>query len=145
LDEVEGGVRGGTGVTRGGHELGEAAEGALDRGGVGAGLKLEHGDRIGAAGGELALGGEEDVGDGKELVGTREVRVRLHRALRQALAADQVPRGEELPGDLQPPGRLAAAAAGGEIHGERSGGRQRVLDVGLRCQVEPLPVARDRE
>ena len=120
---MEGGVRGGTGVTRGGHELGEAAEGALDRGGVGAGLKLEHGDRIGAAGGELALGGEEDVGDGEELVGTREVRVRLHRALRQALAADQVPRGEELPGNLQPSGRLAAAApaaAGGGIHvGER--------------------------
>jgi hypothetical protein len=64
---VEGGVRGGTGVTRGGHELGEAAEGALDGGGVGVGarLELEHGDRIGAAGGELTLGGEEDVSDGE--------------------------------------------------------------------------------
>jgi hypothetical protein len=130
LDEVEGGVRGGTGVTRGRHELREAVEGALGGGGVkaGCGLELEHGDRIGAARREQALGGEEDVGDGEELVRTREVRVSLHRALRQSLAADQVPRGEELPGDLQPPGRLGAAAdaaATGEIHvwGGRSGGR----------------------
>jgi hypothetical protein len=105
-------------------------EGALGGCGVkaGYGLELEHGDRIGAARREQALGGEEDVGDGEELIRTREVRVSLHRALRQSLAADQVPRGEELPGDLQPPGRLGAAAdaaATGEIHvwGGRSGGR----------------------
>jgi hypothetical protein len=96
LDEMKSGVRGGTRITRGRHELREAVEGALGGGGVKArgGLELEHADRIGAAGGEQALGGEEDVGDGEELVRTGEVRVSLNRALRQSLAADQVPRDE---------------------------------------------------
>jgi hypothetical protein len=114
LHAAEGGVSAGARV--GGEEVGEAAVGALDLGGVGVGLEVEHGDGIGAAGGEQALGREEDVGHGEELVGAREEGLRVHRALREALAADQVPRREQLPGDLQPPCRVAAAAAAGEIH-----------------------------
>jgi len=39
---------------------------------------------------------------GEELVGAGEERVRLHRPLCEALAADEVARREELLGDLQP-------------------------------------------
>ena len=116
FDGAEGGVSAGVGIARRSEEIGEAAEGALDVGGVGVGLQLEDREGIGAAGGDEALGGEVDIGDGEELVGAGEERVRVHRALREALATDQVARGEEPASDLQPPGRLPAAAAGGEIH-----------------------------
>jgi hypothetical protein len=116
FDGAEGGVGARVGIARRGEEIGEAAEGPLDVCGVGVGLELEDGEGIGATGGEEALGREVDVGDGEELVGAGEERVGVHRALREALAADQVARGEELAGDLQPAGRLAAAATGGEIH-----------------------------
>lgn len=98
---------------------------------VGGRGELEDGERVGLARGEDRLGGEEDVGDGEELVGAGEERVRLHRALREPLAPDEVPRREELPGDLQPPLRLhpprrdaAAAAAAGEVHGRVGEGRK---------------------
>ena len=62
-------------------------------------------------------------------LGAREERVRLQRPLREALAADEVARREELLGDLQPALRLRPAVAGasassaaptpsgGEVHG----------------------------
>jgi len=111
----------------------EAAEGAGHRSvvGDGPGRQLEDGERVRVARGGHELGGEEDVGDGEELVGAREERVRLHRPLREALAADEVARREELLGDLQPALRLRLAVAGvsasaaaaapaparGEVHG----------------------------
>ncbi|XP_066349661.1 uncharacterized protein [Miscanthus floridulus] len=67
----------------------EAAESAGDGGVVeaGPGRQLEDGERVRVARGAHGLGGEEDVGDCKELVGAREERVRLHRPLCEALAA----------------------------------------------------------
>jgi hypothetical protein len=105
----------------GAEEEREAAEGAGDGGlvGVDPGGKLEDGEWVGLAGREGRLEGEEDISHGEELVGAREKWIGLQRALREALAADEVPRGEKLLRGLQPPLRLRAASAGGagEVHG----------------------------
>jgi hypothetical protein len=112
----------------------QAAEGAGDGGlfGADSGGQLKDGERVGLAGGESRLGGEEDVGDGEELVGPREERLGLQGALREPLAADEIARGEELLRDLQPPPRLratAAGGAGGEVHGIWGKWERRALPV----------------
>ncbi|KAF0921839.1 hypothetical protein E2562_020303 [Oryza meyeriana var. granulata] len=48
-----------------------------------------------------ALGREEDVYRGEEPIVAGEEELRVHRVLRQPLAADQVPCREQLPGNLQ--------------------------------------------
>jgi hypothetical protein len=143
LHKPEGGGRGGIRVGRGGQEPGETAEGLPDGGGARVGLELEHRGRIGAARGELALGGEEDVGDREERVGAGQLRISLHRALREPLAADEVPRGEELARDLEPPGRVdvASAAAGGGGHvgwDWEWGSRQRAWGAAVRWFMSEL-------
>jgi hypothetical protein len=126
VDEAEGDIGARVGVGLLPEEEGEAAVGVGDGsvvGRVGGRGKLDDSERVGVDQGEDRLGSEEDVGDGEELVGTREGRVHLHRALCEPLAPDELPRREELPHDLQsplrlhPPGRDAtSAAAAGRLH-----------------------------
>jgi hypothetical protein len=106
----------------------EAAEGAGYGGLVGGfGGHLEDGERVRFAGDEHGLRGEEDVSDGEELVDAGEERICLHRAVGEALAADEVARVEELLRNLQPSRRLlppagvsaasTTAGADREVHG----------------------------
>lgn len=110
MDDAEGDVRTRVGVA-GLEEEREPAEGTGDGAVVrGVGGHLEDSERVGLTGGVHGLGGEEDVSDGEELVGAGEERICLHRALGEALAADEVARGEKLRRNLQPSLRLRPTA-----------------------------------
>lgn len=106
-------------VAVGAEEEGEAAVLAADGSGVatggGGGVQLEDGVPVTLVV-EAALGGEEDVSDGEDLVSAGDEGVRLEGALREPLGTYEVPQVEQLLCDAQPVLRhrpaTAVAAAG---------------------------------